>query len=112
MKQYGDYLLPSVGKYFKSNNVIQFKVPADAEYEELDINPDNITIAGQMAFVDSVFAVGGQDYRELKTNLVKKLFSNDDQIAIMLNEDEDMLSFMNDWRAWFGNCAKKIISLR
>ena len=37
MKQFNDYLLPDVGKIFKSNDVISFKIPADADYEEIDI---------------------------------------------------------------------------
>lgn len=55
-------------------------------------------------------------YEEYKARFVKKLFSNDDQIAIMLNkgrsEDDDILfKKMQEWRDWCGVLAKKIISL-
>lgn len=56
-------------------------------------------------------------YEQLKTKYIKRLFSNDDQIAIMLNKDksnEDKLLYdkMQAWRDWCGMLAKKIMSLR
>lgn len=113
MKQFNDYLLPDVGKCFKLNNVITFKIDSDSvDYEELEINPENVEVMGELAFVDRKFAVSGKDYRELKTNLVKKLFSNDDQIAIILNKEKTVMTYMNQWRDWFGTVAHKIIELR
>ena len=112
MRQYADYLLPDAGKIFIYNNMMTFKVPVDADFEEVIINMDNIEINGDFAFVDKKFAVKGTNYRDLKTNLVKKVFSNDDQIAIILNKDKAVTTFMNEWRTWFGNCGKKIMQER
>lgn len=109
MRQFNDYLLPSVGKCFKSNGVISFRVAKDAEYEEISIDTDNIQIAGDYTFIDKKFAVQGKTYRDLKANLIKKLFSNDDQIAIILNNDAEVMEYMNEWRVWFGALAHKII---
>ena len=55
-------------------------------------------------------------YEEQKARIVKRLFSNDDQIAIMLNKgrsEQDDLVFekMQEYRDWAGTLAKKIISL-
>lgn len=55
-------------------------------------------------------------YEELKAKIVKRLFTNDDQIAIMLNKgrsEQDDLVFdkMQEWRNWAGTLAKKIVSL-
>ena len=56
-------------------------------------------------------------YEQLKAKYIKRLFSNDDQIAIMLNkgnsEEDDLLyEKMQEWREWSGRLAKKVISLK
>lgn len=107
MKQYGNKLLPSVGKIFKSNGILSFSIPVNVEYEELDINTDNIEIFGNIAFVDKKFAVK-IDGNPIKGNLIHKLFSNDDQIAIILNKEKSIMTFMNEWRDFFGSIAHKI----
>lgn len=55
-------------------------------------------------------------YEEHKARIVKRLFSNDDQIAIILNKgcsEQDDLVFekMQEYRDWAGTLAKKIVSL-
>ena len=55
-------------------------------------------------------------YEQLKAKYVKRLFSNDDQIAIMLNkerstEDAELFDKMQEWRDWCGVLAKKVVSL-
>jgi hypothetical protein len=55
-------------------------------------------------------------YEELKAKIVKRLFSNDDQIAIMLNKgrsEQDDLVFekMQEYRDWAGTLAKKIVAI-
>jgi hypothetical protein len=55
-------------------------------------------------------------YEEQKARIVKRLFSNDDQIAIMLNKgrsEQDDLVFekMQEYRDWAGTLAKKIVTL-
>lgn len=55
-------------------------------------------------------------YEQLKAKYVKRLFSNDDQIAIMLNkersaEDAELFDKMQEWRDWCGALAKKVVSL-
>lgn len=111
MKQYGNRLLPDVGKIFKSNGIISFSIPADSiDYEELVIDSDNIEKIGNIAFVDNKFAVK-IDGNPIKGNLIHKLFSNDDQIAIILNKEKSVMNFMNEWRAFFGDIAHKINEL-
>jgi hypothetical protein len=56
------------------------------------------------------------EYKDWKKKWINKQFTNDDQIAIMLNKDnseEDLLLFnkMQEWREWSGIMAKKIIDL-
>lgn len=55
-------------------------------------------------------------YEQLKAKYVKRLFSNDDQIAIMLNkersaEDAELFDKMQEWRDWCGVLAKKVVEL-
>lgn len=55
-------------------------------------------------------------YADWKSKIVNKQFTNDDQIAIILNKDdseEDLLLYnkMQEWRKWAGVVAKKIKNL-
>lgn len=56
-------------------------------------------------------------YASLKTDIIKSRYSNDDQIAIMLNIDNDTeeskLNYqrMQEWREYATNVAKKIMEL-
>ena len=57
-----------------------------------------------------------QTYEQLKAKYIKRLFSNDDQIAIMLNkersaEDAELYDKMQEYRDWCGILAKKVVSL-
>ena len=57
------------------------------------------------------------DYGTLKSRIIARQFTNDDQIAIILNKDdsdEDKLLFdkMQEWREWASILAKRIISLK
>lgn len=57
-----------------------------------------------------------QTYEQLKAKYIKRLFSNDDQIAIMLNkersaEDAELYDKMQEYRDWCGLLAKKVVSL-
>lgn len=59
----------------------------------------------------------GMTYEQLKAKYVKRLFTNDDQIAIMLNkgrsaEDSELFDRMQEWRDWCGVLAKKVASLK
>ena len=58
-----------------------------------------------------------QTFEQLKAKYVKRLFSNDDQIAIMLNkdrsaEDAELFEKMQEYRDWCGVLAKKVISMQ
>lgn len=108
MIQYGNRLLPEVGYIFKTNGVISFSVPVGTESEEILIDSNNINIVENLAFVDNKFAILIEDSRPMKARLINKLFSNDDQIAIILNNEPEILSFMNSWREWFSGVIHKI----
>jgi hypothetical protein len=115
MIQYGNRILPECGKILKTNNEISFSVPVETECEELEIDTNNILIVGSIAMVDNKFAVILNDERQLKARLINKMFSNDDQMGIMLNyqyhktaENTKIYKLMQDWRDWFSVLIKQI----
>lgn len=90
------------------------------EFTEEDITLDDMKIEGQFL----VYSNGrikelynpNATYEQLKAKFVKRLFSNDDQIAIILNKDNseqdaEFFNKMQEWRDWCGILAKKISSL-
>lgn len=55
-------------------------------------------------------------YADWKTTIIKWRYSNDDQIAIMLNKDEseedlERYNKMQEWREWASTLSKKIIEV-
>ena len=56
------------------------------------------------------------EYKDWKKKWINKQFTNDDQIAIILNKEdseEDLFLFnkMQEWREWSGVIAKKITAM-
>lgn len=90
------------------------------EFTEQKITIDDMRVEGSFLHYsnDSILELYSPNatYEELKAKIVKRLFTNDDQIAIMLNKgrsEQDDLVFdkMQEWRDWAGTLAKKIVSL-
>lgn len=104
----GNYIIPSVGKIFKHNNSLSFRLPSDSKgYEVLDINTENISIVSSYAFIDNKFAVKIES--PLKGKLINKVFTNDDEIAIILNNNKDKLDCLQQWREWASKLTKLIL---
>lgn len=92
-----------------------------SEFSEKAINLDDMRIEGQfLVYSDGLIRElynPNMTYEQLKAKYVKRLFSNDDQIAIMLNkdrsaEDAELFEKMQEYRDWCGTLAKKVISLK
>lgn len=91
------------------------------EFSEKAIRLDDMRIEGQfLVYSDGLIREiynPNLTYEQMKAKYVKRLFSNDDQIAIMLNKDsgleEDLLAYqkMQEWREWASVVAKKVISI-
>ena len=109
------YLLKSssqIGYHFEGNFV---------DFIEMPIIIDDMHIEGKYLVYNNGLLVERYDpnltYEQLKAKIVKRLFSNDDQIAIMLNKDEsenDLIIYnkMQEYRGWASILAKKILSLK
>ncbi len=90
------------------------------EFSEKAIRLDDMKVDGQfLVYSDGLIRElydPNATYEQLKAKYVKRLFSNDDQIAIMLNKDKsaadaELFDKMQEWRDWAGTLAKKIVAL-
>jgi hypothetical protein len=91
------------------------------DFSEIKITLEDMKIEGQFLVYSNRDIVElynpKMTYEQLKAKYVKVQFSNDDQIAIMLNkgrsEEDDMLfDKMQQWRDWCGKLAKAIVNLK
>lgn len=106
----------------KNKGIIAFAQSGDeSEFEEKEFPmPIKIIDEGNGFYsiqdVSKVkFYFSKNDYATVKTEMIKKRYSNDDQIAIMLNKDsgleEDLFAYqkMQEWREWASIVASKIM---
>ena len=92
-----------------------------SDFSEKAIRLDDMKVDGQfLVYSDGIIRElydPSATYEQLKAKYVKRLFSNDDQIAIMLNKDKsaadaELFDKMQEWRDWCGVLAKKVASLK
>lgn len=115
------YIYPDAGKILKSGNRYGYKFGSNENVSELDIQIDDMIIDGKYikysnGLIKEIYNPN-ESYDQIKARIIKRLFSNDDQIAIILNKEdseEDLLLYnkMQEWRAWAGVVAKKIKNLK
>ena len=117
MIQYNDRLLPDVGKCFKVNGQHKFTCKPTDEYEEVKIGEEFIEIIPNHFIIGNKFEIKLSP--NTKKNIITKLFSNDDQIAIMLNYQEskttknkEIYNLMQGWRKWLSEIINKIKELK
>lgn len=84
-----------------------------SDFTEEKINLDDMVIRGEYVEYSGILQYIGDnpDYGKLKRDMVKRRYSNDDQIAVMLNEDADAMQKMQEWRDWSSQVATKIMEL-
>ena len=94
-KKYADH-----GKYLIGNHKIGYQFPGElSEFEERDVDMKIIRKGDRYVYNNGLFGVRvakNTSYGDLKAMLVKIRYSNDDQIAIIINRDdseEDNLKF-------------------
>ena len=92
-----------------------------SDFSEKAIRLDDMKVDGQfLVYSDGLIRElydPNATYEQLKAKYVKRLFSNDDQIAIMLNKDKsaadaELYERMQEWRDWCGVLAKKVANLK
>lgn len=107
------------GKYLIYKNQIGFQFPSSEDIMEYDINLDDLYIKGNTAYYNrgtlAQNIIKNGSYGDYKSAIIKKRYSNDDQIAIILNKDDsddDLIRYdrMMQWREFAAELAKKIIN--
>lgn len=90
------------------------------EFTDQPITIDDMKVEGNFLLYSNgqirEFLPVNPTYESLKSKIIKRLFSNDDQIAIILNRgnsEQDDLAFqkMQEWRDWASILAKKIMEV-
>lgn len=125
MYKKGNVVYADAYKYLvhKSKGIIAFAQSGDeSEFEEKEL-PMPIKIIDEGSGFYSIqdvpkvkFYFSKSDYVTIKTEMIKKRYSNDDQIAIMLNaelsqEDKVYYNKMQEWREFSGYIARQIESI-
>lgn len=109
------------GRVLIGKNKIGYSFSGEvSEFTEHLITLDDVLIEGNYLkyFNNKIIEkyIPDLNYAQLKAFFVKKRYSNDDQIALMLNKDysdEDSLAYikMQEYRDWCGTLAKKVLEL-
>lgn len=116
----GNMVYADAYKYLRHKNkniiALSFKGSAD-EFEEVEMTlPIEVEKEGNMLFWEGrKFAAipGEMEYASIKERIIKSRYSNDEQIAIMLNrerskEDNVLYLKMQEWREFAAEIAKKV----
>lgn len=87
------------------------------DFEELNLPiPLEVSVSyGNTVVISKIFSIECKklDYISVKTRIIKYRYSDDDQMALILNKDrseEDLLLYnkMQQWRDFAGEIAKKV----
>ena len=102
----------SIAYFFEDNGQEIQEVKTDIE----DMHAtDSIILWSKNKIAQRIIKNG--NYGDYKKAIVQKKYSNDDQIAIILNKDsgleEDLFAYqkMQEWREWASIVAKKIMEV-
>lgn len=116
----GNWIFTDAGCYLKRGSIIAYFFEDNGEeIEEIEATVDDMHKVGSIVLwsedklAQRIFKNGA--YADYKKAIIQKKYSNDDQIAIMLNKDSgeeaDLLAYakMQEWREWASIVAKKIM---
>lgn len=118
MFTHNDSIYADAGKVLVSKNRIGYKLPlGTSPVEERDIDISTLSIKGCLIVGDvQILNHPTFTFDQWKAHIVKWRYTNDDQIAIMLNRDrspEDALYYnkMQEWREWASALAHTLVDL-
>ena len=123
MFQKGNKVYAEVGNYLrhKTKRMIGFTIVGNIEdFEEISLNDplDIVVENGTIYYNNRMFACrpDTMSYTDIKTKLITSRYSNDDQIAIILNngknnEDVELFNKMQEWRNWCSIIAKSVTNI-
>lgn len=110
------------GKYLRCGNRVSYEFgETTSEITEVVDTLDGFTKVGSMITWSNGYraikVIENGSYDDYKTRMIKDRYSNDDQIAIILNKDsgndEDALAYqrMQEWREYSSKVATKIMEV-
>lgn len=104
------------GKILTGERFVGFCSEHIGEFSERVLDLSELTVGDKFICFDCIRWInpGIHTYADAKKYVICKRYSNDDQIAIILNKDnseEDALAFqkMQEWRDWASAVAHKIM---
>lgn len=95
---------------YKPENKLWGKTARLAQYKSHILIEEDFEEVDNSGFecIDNVwYDFRNMSYTAIKTFIIKLHYSNDDQIAIMLNNDEAKMKEMQEWREYASEVAKK-----
>lgn len=122
MYKKGNYNFADAGYYLKKGNRIAYFFEGDeGEVREIKATIDDMHKVGAIIlWSEDMLAqrvLKNGTYADYKKAIIQKMYSNDDQIAIILNKDsgiqDDILAYvkMQEWREWASMVASKIMKI-
>lgn len=123
MYKIGNWTFADAGYYLKrGNNIAYVLEDTEEEIEEVKALIDDMHKVGSIVLwsedklAQRVFKNG--TYADYKKAIIQKKYSNDDQIAIILNKDSgeesDLFAYakMQEWREWASLVANRIMTIQ
>ena len=109
-----DKIYSEAGYILIGQNVKGYQFEGElSDFTEEQLSLDDMTLNGEYVTYSGIVQYVGEnpDYATIKRDMVKRRYSNDDQIAIMLNDDEEAMRRMQEWREWSAAVAEKIVEV-
>lgn len=110
-----DTVYADAGSILVNDSIKAYQAKGNVEdFTEHQISLDDLIIDGNLVKYDGIVQKYNPSwtYAQLKMDMVKKRYSNDDQLAVMLNDDETAYEKMQEWRVWCSTVAHKILEVR
>lgn len=117
-----DIVYSDAGKYLKAGNRYAYQFPSTVNnVEEIEDTLTGFVRKGSIIEWENglrvISVIKDGNYESYKTKMIKTRYSNDDQLAIILNKDsgeeEDLIAFqrMQEWRDYAASVARKIMEV-
>ena len=117
----GNKTYADAGYYLKRGSSIAYSMTTSNDIQEVPVTLDDMHRVGEVIlWSDDKLAqrvIKRGTYADYKKAIIQKKYSNDDQIAIILNKDteseRDIMAYnkMQEWREWASILAHLILSL-
>ena len=111
-----DIIVADEGKIlvYKPENKVWGKIARLAQYKGHTLTEEDFEEVDESVLerIDNIwYDFRSMTYAAIKTFVIKLHYSNDDQIAIILNNDEDKMREMQEWREYAASIAGKYTNI-